>query len=135
MVLGYRGRVLPNESPLRARLPWIAVLVTLGTAAALLLGPLWDDARDENPLLRPSGPDWEAILRLGLPTIIVAASVLVALALPRHLLLGAAALVFLVYAVVQAPGVLTLWFLPALVLTGVAWALTANDVLQRRRAA
>lgn len=125
----------PNETSLRDRLPWIAVLVTLGTAAVLLLGPLWDDARDENPLLRPSGPDWEAILRLGLPTLIVAASVVVALALPRRLLLGAAALLVALVAVVQAPGMLTVWFLPALVLTAVAWALTANDVLRRRREA
>lgn len=133
--LGYRLRVPATETSLRDRLPWVAVLVTLATAAVLLFGPLWDDARDENPLLRPPGPDWDAILTLGLPTVMVAAALGVALALPRHVLAGALGLVVLGYAVVRAPGTMTAWFLPALGITAVAWALAARDLLRRRREA
>ena len=39
--------------------------------AVVLFGPLWDTAAGENPLLRPPGPDYEAIVRLGLPTLAV----------------------------------------------------------------
>ncbi|PZU42609.1 MAG: hypothetical protein DI571_11060 [Arsenicicoccus sp.] len=41
-------------------------------AAALLFGPWWDTAHGENPLTRPSGPDYAAVLRLSLPTLGVA---------------------------------------------------------------
>lgn len=133
MRLGYRDLVPQTETPLRDRLPWIAALVSLGTAAILLFGPLWDDARDENPLLRAAGPDWEAILRLGLPTVIVAASMVLALALPRRILVGGLALLVLGYAVVRAPGTLSLWFVPALLLSAVAWGLATSHVLRDRR--
>lgn len=122
-----------RETSLRDRVPWIAVLVALGTAAALLLGPLWDDARGENPLLRPPGPDWDAILRLGLPTVIVAACLVLALALPRHPLLAAGALLVLGYAVVRAPGAVSLWFVPTLLLAGAGWVLALVDRGRDRR--
>ena len=122
-----------RETSLRDRLPWMAVLVALVTAAALLLGPLWDDARGENPLLRPPGPDWEAILRLGLPTVIVAACLALALMLPRRPLVGVGALVVLGYAVVQAPGVMTLWFVPTLLLAGAGWLVALLDRGRGRR--
>ena len=47
---------------------------------------------------------------------VVIALGLLALALPRRPLVAAGALLVLGYAVVQAPGVLSLWFVPTLVL-------------------
>lgn len=118
---------------MRARVPWLAVLVTLTTAALLLLGPLWDDARGENPLLRAPGPDWAAILRLGLPTVMVAASLVVALTLPERPLVAAVALLAFGFVVVQAPGTLSLWFLPALLLAVAGWVLAVVDRGRARR--
>lgn len=117
------------------RLPWVAVLVTLATAVLVLFGPLWDDARGENPLDRPSGVDWEALLRLGLPTVMVAAALLVALALPRRPVVAGLGVLIFGYAVVQAPAPLPLWFLPALVLTVVAFGLGAVRAWRGRPAA
>lgn len=131
MVPGYRDRVLPR------RLPWVAVLATLATAVLLLFGPLWDDAAGENPLQRPPGPDWDVLLRLGLPTVVVAASLVVALALPRNLLVAVLGLLLFGYAVLWAPAPLAarepgsldvlLWFLPALALTAAGLGLGAYD--------
>ena len=101
-------------------LPWAALLLTVLTAAVLLLGPLWDDARGENPLDRPSGVAWELVLRLSLPTLMVAGALLVALALPRSVGLAAAGLLVFGVALGAAPAPLVWWFLPALVLTAVA---------------
>ena len=44
-------------------------------SAFLLLGPWWDTAAGENPLTRPPGPDYAAVLRLSLPTLVLAAAV------------------------------------------------------------
>lgn len=113
----------------------MAVALTLLTAGVLLLGPLWDDPRGENPLERPSGVDWDAVLMLGLPTLMVAASLVVALALPRHrLVAGLAALAF-GYAVLRAPDLLTVWFLPALVLTAAGFGLGVWDARAQERGA
>ncbi|WP_131104846.1 hypothetical protein [Ornithinimicrobium sufpigmenti] len=104
------------------RLPWVALALTVLTAAVLLFGPLWDDARDENPLDRPGGVAWEQVLQLSLPTVMVAGGLLVALALPRRVGLAAAGLVVFAVAFVAAPAPLPVWFLPALVLTVAAVA-------------
>jgi hypothetical protein len=69
---------------LRDRLPWIVVLLTLATSVVLLLGPLWTTAEGENPLERPPGVDYDAVLRLGLPTIAVAVAVVLAFAVGRR---------------------------------------------------
>lgn len=106
------------------RLPWVALLLTVVTAAILLFGPLWDDPRDENPLDRPSGVAWDLVLPLGLPTLMVAGALLVALALPRSLSLAAAGLLVFGGAVLVAPWPLPVWFLPALVTTAAAVVLT-----------
>lgn len=105
------------------------------TAGALLLGPLWDDATGENPLHRPPGPDFQAILRLGLPTVMVMASLAVALSVPRRPLVGALALAVFGYAVLRAPEPLQLWFLPALVLTAGGYLLGALTAWRARAAA
>lgn len=44
----------------------------LAGCAALLFGPLWDTAAGDNPLLRPPGPDYGVIIRLGMPTLALA---------------------------------------------------------------
>jgi hypothetical protein len=102
------------------RLPWVALLITVLTAAVLLFGPLWDDARGENPLDRPSGVAWELVLRLSLPTLMVAGALLVALALPRSLVLAAAGVLVFGVALMASPSPWGWWFLPALVLTATA---------------
>lgn len=129
--------------PPRLRLPWIAVLLTLATATVLLFGRLWDDAQGENPLARPTGPDWSAILALGLPTVMVAASTVVALALPRRMLLAGLAIALFGYAVLWAPGPflerepgsldLLLWFVPALALTVAGFVLALHARWRHRR--
>lgn len=113
------------------RLPWVAVLLTVVTAAVLLLGPLWDDARDENPLDRPDGVAWDQVLQLALPTVMVAGALLVALALPRRLGLAVVGALVFGGAVVVAPAPLPLSFLPALVLTVAAVGLAAARVARR----
>ena len=133
------------QSRWRSRLPWLAVLATLATAVVLLFGPLWDDAAGENPLLRPPGPDWEAILRLGLPTVMVLGSLVAALALPRRRLVAGLGVLLFGYAVlwapqpfaVREPGSLDvlLWFAPALALTALGYLLDLHDAWRRRRAA
>ncbi|SOC54423.1 hypothetical protein [Ornithinimicrobium cerasi] len=104
------------------RLPWLAVLLTLATAVVLLLGPLWSTAEGENPLERPSGVDLDAVLLLGLPTVVVLASLAVALAGRRRLVIGALALLVLGYAVLRAPAPLPVWFLPSLLATAGGYA-------------
>lgn len=116
------------------RLPWAALLLTLLTAAVLLLGPLWDDARDENPLDRPSGVAWEQVLQLSLPTLMVAGALLVALALPHSMGPALAGLLVLAVAVAAAPAPLTLWFLPALATTAAAVALALRQRQQQAAA-
>lgn len=118
-----------DDGGVRDRLPWVAVLLTLATAVVLLLGPLWTTAAGENPLERPRGVDLQAVLRLALPTVMVLASVAVALGDRRRWWLGALGLAIFGYAVAQAPAPLQLWFVPALVLTAVAYVVT---VLPRR---
>ena len=115
------------------RLPWVAALLTLATAVVLLLGPLWTTAEGENPLERPSGVDWDAVLRLGLPTVVVLASLAVALAGRRRLLLGGVALLVMAYAVLRAPAALTPWFLPGLlaVTAGYAWLVATRGAGER----
>jgi hypothetical protein len=104
------------------RLPWLAVLLTLATAVVLLFGPLWTTAEGENPLERPSGVDWDAVLRLGMPTVVVLASLGVALAGRRHRLIGGVALLVLGYAVLRAPSPLPVWFVPSLLATTAGYA-------------
>ena len=41
-------------------------------ALVLLFGPLWGNYLGENPLERPSGPDYGAIVRLAAPTLALA---------------------------------------------------------------
>ena len=57
------------------RLALVLLVVGLGVCAWLLFGPLWDTAEGENPLTRPPGPDYAAVLRLVLPTLAVGALV------------------------------------------------------------
>lgn len=102
------------------RLSWVALTLTLLTAAALLFGPLWDDARDENPLDRPSGVAWDLVLQLSLPTLMVAGALLVSLALPRSPGLAVVGVLLFGGALVVAPAPLPIWFLPALVVTAAA---------------
>ena len=85
---------MPRPVPLL--LPWVAVLATVVTAGLLLLGPLWDTAEGENPLTRPD-PALADVLRLALPTVLVALTVAVAMLLPRRR--AAAGVVLLVLAV------------------------------------
>lgn len=108
------------------RLPWLAVLVALATAVVLLFGPLWSTAEGENPLERASGVDYGAVLRLGLPTVIVLASLGVALAGRPHRWFGALALLVLGYAVVVAPSPVGLSFAPAALLTLLGYAVTVT---------
>lgn len=117
------------------RLPWAALALTVLTAAFLLFGPLWDDARDENPLDRPSGVAWEQVLQLSLPTVMVAGALLVALALPRRVGLAATGLVVFAAALVAAPAPLPVWFLPALVVTVAAAAVAFWQQRQESSAA
>lgn len=111
------------------RLAWIAALITLGTAAILLFGPLWDSAAGENPLERAPDPDITAILRLALPTVIVMASVAVAVCAGRWRIVGGVALLLMGYAVWQAPAPLPLWFLPGLVVTALGYAVALRRSL------
>lgn len=104
------------------RLPWAALLLAVLTAAVLLFGPLWDDARGENPLDRPSGVAWDLLLRLALPTLVVLGVLVVALALPGSLLLAGLAVLFLGATLLLFPAPLSLWFLPALAVTAAAVA-------------
>lgn len=60
------------------------MLLTLATSVVLLLGPLWTTAEGENPLERPPGVDYDAVLRLGLPTVAVAVAVVLAFAVGRR---------------------------------------------------
>lgn len=125
---------------LARRLPWVALLLSVVTAAILLFGPLWDDARDENPLDRPSGVAWDLVLQLALPTLMVAGALLVALALPRRPALAVAGVLLFTGALVAAPWPLPLWFLPALLVTAAAVALALRPRSRqvspaRRRAA
>jgi ABC-type uncharacterized transport system permease subunit len=115
-----RGRVVE-------RLAWIGALVTLATAAILLLGPLWDSAVGENPLERDPDPDITAILRLAMPTVIVAAAVAVALCAGRWRVAGGAALVLMGIAVWLAPSPLPLWFLPGLVVTAAGYVVALGS--------
>ena len=113
---------------LSSRLPWIAVLVTLATAVVVLFGPLWSTALGENPLERPSfADDPEAITtvtRLALPTVMVFASVLVALGDRGRWWWGVLGLAAFTATVVLAPSPLPLWFAPALVVTTVGFVLS-----------
>ncbi len=106
---------------------WIGALVTFAAAAALLFGPLWDSALEENPLDRPPDPDVTAVLRLALPTVIVMAALAVALCAGRWRIAGAVALVLMGYAVWVAPAPLPLWFLPGLLLTLAGYAVSLRQ--------
>ncbi|MGC5584772.1 hypothetical protein [Ornithinimicrobium sp. W1665] len=106
-------------------LPWTAVLVTVGTAGVLLLGPLWDTAEGENPLTRPD-PAVADVLRLAVPTLVVALTVAVALLLPRRRVLAGVVLVALLALVLTAPTPLPLWFAPALVLTAAGYVVAVR---------
>ena len=112
---------MPRPVPLL--LPWAAVLVTLATAGLLLLGPLWDTAEGENPLTRPD-PALADVLRLALPTVLVALAVAVAMLLPRRRAAAGVVLLVLAVAVLLAPSPLPLWFAPALLLTAVGYAVS-----------
>lgn len=109
---------------LRDRLPWVAVLLTLATAVAWLLGPGWSTAEGENPLERPTGIDLPAVLRLALPTVMSLGAVVVALGDRRRWWLGVLGLVAFGVALLVAPAPLPLWFAPAGVLTAVAFVLS-----------
>ena len=109
------------------RLAWIGALVTFVTAAVLLFGPLWDSAVGENPLDRDPDPDITAVLRLALPTVIVMASVAVALCAGRWRVAGAVALLLMGYAVWEAPEPLPLWFLPGLLVTALGYAVNLRS--------
>lgn len=109
---------------LLGRLVWIGALVTLATAVVLLFGPLWTTAVGENPLERDPDPDVTAILRLALPTVIVAAGFAVALCAGRPRVGGLVALLIMGYAVWQAPAPLPPWFVPGLVLTAAGYVVT-----------
>lgn len=87
------------------RLPWIGVLLTLATAAVLLFGPLWDDARGENPMTRDTSPERniELALPLALPALLVALAVLAAVALPTRRVLAVLAAGVAVWVAVTAP--------------------------------
>ena len=108
----------------RERLAWVGALVTLVASAVLLFGPLWDSAVGENPLARDSGPDYTAVLRLALPTVITLASLAVALCAGSWRVIGGVALVVMGVAVWFVPGSLSLWFVPGLVVTAVGYAVT-----------
>lgn len=110
------------------RLAWIGALITLGTAAVLLFGPLWDSAVGENPLDRDPDPDLTAILSLALPTVIVLGTVAVALCVGRWRIAGAVALVVTAVAVWQAPEPLPLWFAPGVLLTAIGYAVSLRRV-------
>lgn len=103
---------------------WIGALITLVTAAILLFGPLWDSALGENPLERDPDPDVTAVLRLALPTVIVMASITVAICAGRWRVVGAVALVVTGYAVWRAPEPLSWWFLPGLLVTAAGYAVS-----------
>ncbi|ANS77745.1 hypothetical protein SGUI_0349 [Serinicoccus hydrothermalis] len=66
------------------RLALSLLLGGLVVSAWVLFGPLWDSAEGENPLTRPPGPDFGAVLRLALPTLAVSALVGVLLLLPAR---------------------------------------------------
>lgn len=102
------------------------MLVTLATAAAWLLGPGWSTAEGENPLERPQGIDVPAVLLLALPTLLVLATVLVALGERRRWWLGVIGLAGLGVLLLLAPAPLPLWFAPAAVLTVVAFAVSLS---------
>lgn len=110
------------------RLPWVALLLTVLTAAVLLLGPLWDDPRGENPLDRPEGVDWDLVLGLGLPTVMVAGALLVALALPQRPLVATGGVLVFGAALLLAPASLRWWFVPALVVTAAAVGLAVRQL-------
>ena len=55
-----------------ARAPWWVLVVTLVVCAVVLAGPLWGSYLGENPLERPPGPDYGTIVRLAVPTIVLA---------------------------------------------------------------
>lgn len=106
-------------------LPWIAVLATVVTAGVLLLGPLWDSAEGENPMTRPD-PELADVLRLALPTVVVALTVVVAMLLPRRRVAAGVALATLVVVVLLAPPPLPPWFAPALLLTAAGYAVSVR---------
>lgn len=112
---------MPRPVPLL--LPWVAVLATVVTAGLLLLGPLWDTAEGENPLTRPD-PALADVLRLALPTVLVALTVAVAMLLPRRRVAAGATLLALGVVVLLAPAPLPLWFAPALLLTAAGYAVS-----------
>ncbi|WP_151523374.1 hypothetical protein [Serinicoccus kebangsaanensis] len=65
------------------RLAISLLVIVVAVSAVLLFGPLWDSAEGENPLTRPPEPDYGAVLRLALPTLLVAA-VVGLLVVPPH---------------------------------------------------
>lgn len=115
---------MPRPVPLL--LPWVAVLATVVTAGLLLLGPLWDTAEGENPLTRPD-PALADVLRLALPTVLVALTVAVAMFLPRRRAAAGVVLLVLAVAVLLAPSPLPLWFAPALLLAAVGYAVALRE--------
>lgn len=106
------------------RLAWVGALISLATAAILLFGPLWDSAVGENPLERDPDPDLGAVLRLALPTVVVLASIAVALCAGRWRVAGAVALVIMGYAIWRAPDPLPVWFVPGLLVTALGYAVS-----------
>lgn len=53
------------------RAPWWVLVAALVVCALVLFGPLWGSYLGENPLDRPSGPDYDAIVRLAAPTLVL----------------------------------------------------------------
>ncbi|WP_298749343.1 hypothetical protein [uncultured Serinicoccus sp.] len=65
------------------RRPLLLLAGMLLASALLLFGPWWETASGDNPLTRPPGPDYAVVLRLSLPTLVLAAAVLALLVTSR----------------------------------------------------
>ncbi|KUG54377.1 hypothetical protein AVL62_03945 [Serinicoccus chungangensis] len=65
------------------RRPLLLLSGVLLVSAVLLLGPWWETAAGDNPLTRPPGPDYAVVLRLSLPTLVLAATVVALLVTSR----------------------------------------------------
>lgn len=123
MLAGERERTTRRAGrPTGDLLAWGGATLALLAAAVLLFGPLWHSAVGENPLLRPSGLDLDAILSLALPTVVVMAGLVVALA-GRRRIMGAVAVLVMAAGALLAPGSLPLWFAPAVLLVAAGYLL------------
>ncbi|WP_298886132.1 hypothetical protein [uncultured Serinicoccus sp.] len=65
------------------RRPLLLLAGVLLVSAVLLFGPWWETAAGDNPLTRPPGPDYATVLRLSLPTLVLAATVVALLMTSR----------------------------------------------------